>query len=72
MIIVAAVSGALATYIGLLISYHADLAAGASIVLSAVALFSVTAIVREIQASLRRAQRADHELPHQHTHIHLP
>lgn len=72
MIVVAAASGALATYIGLLISYHADLAAGASIVLSAVALFSVTAIVREIQASLRRAQLVDHELPHQHTHIHLP
>lgn len=72
MIVVAAMCGGLATYFGLLISYHADLAAGASIVLSAVALFSVTAIVREIQASLRRAQRADHELPHQHTHIHLP
>ena len=69
MIIIAAVSGSIATYAGLLISYHADLAAGASIVLSAVALFAFTATVREFRLSLRRTNRADDELPHQHTHI---
>ena len=71
MIFVAAVSGSLATYIGLLISYHADLAAGASIVLSAVVLFVLTAVVREIRTSLQRANRSDDELPHQHTHLHI-
>ena len=69
MIIIAAVSGSIATYAGLLISYHADLAAGASIVLSAVVLFAFTATIREFRLSLRRANRADDELPHQHTHI---
>ena len=69
MIIVAAISGSIASYAGLLISYHFDLAAGASIVLSAVALFALTAIIREVLNSLRRAHPVDDELPHQHTHI---
>lgn len=71
MIIVAATTGSIATYAGLLISYHADLAAGASIVLSAVAIFALVATIREIRVSLRRAHPADDELPHQHTHIHI-
>lgn len=71
MIIVAAVSGSLATYVGLLISYHADLAAGASIVLSAVVLFVLTAVAREFRVSLQRTNRPDDELPHQHSHIHI-
>lgn len=70
MIVIAAVSGSIATYVGLLISYHADLAAGASIVLSSVVLFAFIAIIRELRISLRRASRVDDELPHQHTHIH--
>ncbi len=69
MIIVAAISGSIAAYAGLLISYHFDLAAGASIVLSAVALFTLTAIIREVLNSLRRTHPVGDELPHQHTHI---
>ena len=71
MILVAAVSGSFATYFGLLLSYHADLAAGASIVLSAVVLFALTAVAREFRASLQRANRSDDELPHQHSHLHI-
>lgn len=70
MIIIASVVGSIATYSGLLISYHADLAAGASIVLSAVLIFALTATIREIRVLLRRADTVD-ELPHQHTHMHV-
>ncbi len=69
MIMVAAISGSIAAYAGLLISYHFDLAAGASIVLSAVALFALTATSREVLNSLRRTHPLDDELPHQHTHV---
>ena len=69
MIIVAAACGAVATYVGLLLSYHADLAAGASIVLSAVALFAFTATIRELRTSPRWSSQNDDELPHQHIHI---
>lgn len=71
MIIVAAVCGSIATYVGLLLSYHADLAASATIVLSAVVLFAVTAVARGFRDFLQRASRSDEELPHQHTHIHV-
>lgn len=71
MIIVAAVCGSISTYVGLLISFHADLAAGASIVLSAVVLFALTAAIREFRSTLRRAIQSDDELPHQHTHMHI-
>lgn len=69
MIMIAAVSGSVATYVGLLVSYHADLAAGASIVMSAVVLFAFTALIREFRESIRRDRRVVDELPHQHTHI---
>ncbi len=69
MIIIAAVCGSIATYVGLLLSYHADLAAGASIVLSAVVLFVLTALIREFRDSIRRDGRVVDELPHQHIHI---
>ena len=39
MILVASVSGVIATYIGLLVSFHHDLAAGASVVVSSTAIF---------------------------------
>ena len=77
MMLVAAISGSAATYIGLLISYHADLAAGASIVLSAVVIFAVVATTREVRTSLNRRHRSGHdddhdaELPHQHAHLHI-
>ena len=73
MMLVAAISGSAATYLGLLISYHADLAAGASIVLCAVVLFVIVAAAREIRAALRRRHRNIHddELPHQHARMHI-
>jgi len=45
MIIIAAVVGAVSTYLGLLISFHADLAAGATVVLVAVVIFLLIFIV---------------------------
>jgi ABC-type Mn2+/Zn2+ transport system permease subunit len=39
MVLVAALVGAVSTYLGLLISFHADLAAGATVVLVAVSIF---------------------------------
>jgi ABC-type Mn2+/Zn2+ transport system permease subunit len=59
MITVAIVVGVLSTYIGLSCSYHFDLAAGASVVLSSVIIFFVVLISR----SLRRptVAGAEHE-----------
>jgi len=72
MVTVSAVTGSIATYAGLLLSYHADLAAGASIVLSAVVIFALTATIREIRLSLRRGHQAGDELLNQHSQIHVP
>ncbi len=73
MMLVAAISGSAATYVGLLISYHADLAAGASIVLSAVVIFVIVATAREVRAALNRRHRNDQDddLPHQHARMHI-
>lgn len=65
MMLAAAGFGVLASYLGLLASYHFDLAAGGSIVFSAVAMFAITALVR----SVVMRQSAD-EIPHQHEHRH--
>jgi ABC-type Mn2+/Zn2+ transport system permease subunit len=54
MMVVAAVVGSLSTYVGLLLSYHADLAAGASIVVTAVVIFAFTFAATEV----RKAQLA--------------
>lgn len=67
MMIIAGVVGIVSTYTGLLLSYHFDLAAGASIVLVAVAIFALSATLHEI----RSAQRRHDELPHAHGHVHL-
>ena len=67
MMIIAGVVGIVSTYTGLLLSYHFDLAAGASIVLVAVAIFALSATVHET----RSAQRRHDELPHAHGHVHL-
>lgn len=45
MITIAAVVGAVSTYLGLLISFHADLAAGATVVLVAVVIFLLIFVV---------------------------
>lgn len=55
MMLVAALIGTVSTYVGLLLSYHADLAAGASIVVTAVALFALTFTVSEVVKARRAA-----------------
>lgn len=70
MMLIAALVGSLSTYIGLLISYHYDLAAGASIVLTAVVIFALSAIANEIRRS-RSHDHHDHEHPHVHGEIHV-
>jgi ABC-type Mn2+/Zn2+ transport system permease subunit len=70
MMLIAALVGSLSTYIGLLLSYHYDLAAGASIVLTAVVIFAVSATANEIRKS-RGHDHHDHEHPHVHGEIHV-
>jgi ABC-type Mn2+/Zn2+ transport system permease subunit len=70
MMLIAALVGSLSTYIGLLISYHYDLAAGASIVLTAVVIFAVSATANEIRKS-RGHDHHDHEHPHAHGEVHV-
>ena len=67
MMLIASAAGIVSTYVGLLVSYHYDLAAGASIVLTAVVIFAVSALVHEV----RSARRRHDELPHAHGHIHV-
>lgn len=73
MIMIAALSGSLSVYIGLLASYHYDLAAGASIVLTAVILFALSAIFTEARKSISHRHDGDHEPehPHAHGHVHI-
>lgn len=73
MIMIAALSGSISVYIGLLASYHYDLAAGASIVLTAVILFALSAIFAETRKSISRRHDDDHdhEHPHAHGHVHI-
>jgi ABC-type Mn2+/Zn2+ transport system permease subunit len=70
MMFIAALVGSLSTYIGLLVSYHYDLAAGASIVLTAVVIFAISAMANEIRKS-RGHDHHDHEHPHVHGEIHV-
>jgi len=70
MMLIAALVGLLSTYIGLLLSYHYDLAAGASIVLTAVVIFAISATANEIRKS-RGHDHHDHEHPHVHGEIHV-
>jgi len=63
MMLIAAAYGTAASYIGLLVSYHYNLAAGGSIVFVTVALFGITAVIASIAA-----RRREDEIPHQHEH----
>jgi len=65
MMAIAAGYGVGAGYLGLLASYHFDLASGGSIVFVAVVLFGVTATAKSV---VRR--RVTDEIPHQHVHVH--
>mgnify|MGYP006271835329 FL=1 len=67
MIIIASGVGSAATYFGLLISYHFDLAAGASIVLFAVTTFALLATFSEVKKAMRPKNNHEHEHPHTHT-----
>lgn len=64
--LVAAACGAFSSWVGLLASYHLDLAAGASVVLVAVALFAIAAGL----GAIARRRAAHDEIPHPHVHGH--
>ena len=71
MMLAAAIVGSASTYIGLLISYHFNLAAGASIVLTAVFFFAVVATFTEIKKSLTDRPTDEHEHQHSHSGAHV-
>ena len=71
MMALAALIGSASTYAGLLLSYHADLAAGASIVAVAVAIFLLVFAGVEVWAAMRGSVRvtdAGHHRHHDHGH----
>lgn len=72
VVCIAAVVGVVSSYVGLLVSYHADLAAGASIVLAAVVVFALAATVIEVRRWIdhRRDIHHLHDHPHFHEHVH--
>lgn len=72
VVCIAAVVGVVSSYVGLLVSYHADLAAGASIVLAAVVVFALAATVVELRRFFdhRRDIHHLHDHPHFHEHVH--
>lgn len=72
VVVIAAAVGVASSYVGLLLSYHADLAASASIVLTAVVVFALAASVVEIRRWLdhRRDIHHLHDHPHFHEHVH--
>jgi len=71
MMTIAAIVGTLSTYIGLLLSYHFDVAAGATIVLTAVMFFALAAVFTEIRKSFSKPSDSEHEHPHAHGHVHI-
>ena len=71
MMTIAAIVGTLSTYIGLLLSYHFDIAAGATIVLTAVMFFALAAVVTEVRKALSKPTDGEHEHPHAHGHVHV-
>lgn len=70
MMLVAAAVGAASVYVGLLLSYHADLAAGASVVVVAVAIFLVTLAATEVRRATAPMSDHDHHHDHGHGHAH--
>lgn len=66
MMSVSVVIGIVSVYVGLLISYHLDLAAGAAMAAMAVATFFVVLTVTQVHLAWQRrgASRADDALPH--------
>lgn len=72
VMLVAGLVGAVASYVGLLLSYHADLAAGASIVLTCVVIFAIAAVSVETRRWWRHRKdiHHHHDQPHFHEHVH--
>lgn len=66
MILVSALVGSLSTWVGLLVSYHANLAAGASVVVTAVIFFVVTLVVRGGSGNLGSAHGGHAHVGHDH------
>ena len=71
MMTIAAIVGTLSTYIGLLLSYHFDIAAGATIVFTAVMFFALAAVFTEVRKALSKPTDGEHEHPHAHGHVHV-
>jgi len=71
MMTIAAIVGTLSTYIGLLLSYHFDVAAGATIVFTAVMFFALAAVFTEVRKALSKPTDGEHEHPHAHGHVHV-
>ena len=71
MMTIAAIVGTLSTYIGLLLSYHFDIAAGATIVFTAVMFFALAAVFTEVRKALSKPSDGEHEHPHAHGHVHI-
>ncbi len=71
MMTIAAIVGTLSTYIGLLLSYHFDIAAGATIVFTAVMFFALAAVITEVRKALGIPSDSEHEHPHAHGHVHI-
>jgi ABC-type Mn2+/Zn2+ transport system permease subunit len=71
MMTIAAIVGTLSTYIGLLLSYHFDIAAGATIVFTAVMFFALAAVITEVRKALGISRDSEHEHPHAHGHVHI-
>ena len=71
MIFIAALVGSVSSYVGLLVSYHFNLAAGASIVLTAVLIFAIAATYTEIRKAIADNGHNEHEHPHTHAGSHI-
>ena len=71
MIFIAALVGSVSSYVGLLVSYHFNLAAGASIVLTAVLIFAIAATYTEIRKAIADNGHNEHEHPHSHAGSHI-
>jgi hypothetical protein len=54
-----------------LLSYHFDVAAGATIVFTAVMFFALAAVFTEIRKSFSNPSDSEHEHPHAHGHVHI-
>ena len=70
MMLIAAIVSSISVYVGLLASYHFDLAAGASIVFTSVVVFAIAATIREVVKGVSHHDH-HHELPHTHGSVHV-